>query len=184
MSIVVLSPDALRPTLAASTTMVDVAKVSIVMAGAAEWEILRHAAETLDSFGVPYETHVAPPHQAAALVAYLKDAESRGAAVVIAASSGGTSLAALCSAHTLLPVLGVPLPGPHLAGFDSLLATVQAPPHVPVATLALGKAGATNAALLAVAILANFQPQLRVQLETYRAELAAKVLDETLPPTT
>ncbi len=152
------------------------------MADAAQWEVMRHTAETLDRFGVTHESYVVQGHEVRGLAEYLGDAESRGTAVVIAGSSGGAVLAALCAAHTLLPVLGVPLAGPHLAGIDSLLATVQAPPRVPVATLALGKAGAVNAALLAVAILANAQPDLRAQLEAYRAELAAKVLNQTLPP--
>ncbi|MCL6503374.1 MAG: AIR carboxylase family protein [Pirellulales bacterium] len=156
-------------------------RVLLLLTDQADGEVMRHAAEMLERFGVPYEQRVAALHAPSALAELLQDAESRGTAVIIAGSRGGVSLAAACAAHSLLPVLGVPLPGPNLAGLDALLATVQAPAQLPVATLALGKAGAANAALLAVAILANSRPELRAQLEGYRAELAAKVLGETLP---
>lgn len=171
-----------RPQRASAMFTQPAPRVSILLADAAQWEVMRHTAEILDQFGVAYESYVVQWNEILALAKYLSDAQSRGTAVVIAGSSGGVALAALCAAYTLLPVLGVPLAGPHLAGIDALLATVQAPPLNPVATLALGKAGAVNAALLAVAILANAQPNLRAQLEAYRAELAAKVLSQTLPP--
>ena len=112
---------------------------------------------------------------------YVSQAESRGVEVVIAAAGGAAHLAGVCAAHTVLPVLGVPMESASLKGLDSLLSTVQMPAGIPVGTLAIGPAGARNAALLAVAILANKRPELREKLRQFRAEQAEKVLRETLP---
>jgi 5-(carboxyamino)imidazole ribonucleotide mutase len=107
--------------------------------------------------------------------------ESRGVEVIIAAAGGAAHLAGVCAAHTLLPVLGVPMESASLKGLDSLLSTVQMPAGIPVGTLAIGAAGARNAALLAIAILANKRPELREKLRHYRVEMSTKVLAETLP---
>jgi 5-(carboxyamino)imidazole ribonucleotide mutase len=115
------------------------------------------------------------------LTAYIQEAEGRGAEVFIAAAGGAAHLAGVIAAQTLVPVLGVPIESQSLKGLDSLLSMVQMPGGIPVGTLAIGKAGATNAALLAVAILANTRPQLRDRLQQFRGEQAQKVLKETLP---
>ena len=114
-------------------------------------------------------------------VEYVSAAEARGLEVIVAAAGGAAHLAGVVAAHTLLPVLGVPMESASLKGLDSLLSTVQMPGGIPVGTLAIGKPGATNAALLAVAILANSRPPLREKLRAFRAEQTAKVLKETLP---
>lgn len=152
------------------------------MGSKSDWDTMRHAHETLDRFGVPHECSVLSAHRTpAATMDYVAKAESRGLEVVIAAAGGAAHLAGVAAAHTLLPVLGVPMESPSLKGLDSLLSTVQMPGGVPVGTLAIGKPGAINAALLAVAILANTRPELRAKLRAFRAEQAEKVLAEKLP---
>jgi 5-(carboxyamino)imidazole ribonucleotide mutase len=131
---------------------------------------------------VPHECRVLSAHRTPAETSsYVSQAESRGVEVVIAAAGGAAHLAGVCAAHTLLPVLGVPMESASLKGLDSLLSTVQMPAGIPVGTLAIGPAGARNAALLAVAILANKRPDLREKLRHYRVEMSVKVLSETLP---
>ncbi len=152
------------------------------MGSKSDWDTMRHAHETLDRFGVPHECSVLSAHRTpAATMDYVAKSESRGLEVVIAAAGGAAHLAGVAAAHTLLPVLGVPMESPSLKGLDSLLSTVQMPGGVPVGTLAIGKPGAINAALLAVAILANTRPELRAKLRAFRAEQAEKVLAEKLP---
>jgi 5-(carboxyamino)imidazole ribonucleotide mutase len=130
---------------------------------------------------VPHECRVLSAHRTPAETAeYVSQAESRGIEVIIAAAGGAAHLAGVCAAHTLLPVLGVPMESASLKGLDSLLATVQMPAGIPVGTLAIGPSGARNAALLAVAILANNRPELREKLRNFRAEQRHKVLRETL----
>ena len=144
---------------------------------------MRHASETLTKFGVAHESRVLSAHrtpQPAAVEWVSGGTASRGVQVIIAAAGGAAHLAGVMAAHTILPVLGVPMESASLKGMDSLLSTVQMPGGIPVGTLAIGKPGATNAALLAVAILALQHPDLRKKLEAFRAEQTAKVLAETL----
>ena len=154
--------------------------VAVIMGSKSDWEVMRNTADTLARFGVPYEARVLSAHRTpGALVDYLADIEKRGAEVVIGAAGGAAHLAGVIAAHTLLPVFGVPMESA-LKGLDSLLAIVQMPGGIPVGTLAIGKAGATNAALLAIAVLANTRPELKQKLKDFRAEQARKVLSETL----
>lgn len=155
--------------------------VGILMGSQSDWETMKHASETLARFGVPHERRVLSAHRTpAATVSYVLAAEPRGLQVIIAAAGMAAHLAGLVAAHTVLPVLGVPMEAGALKGIDALLATAQMPGGVPVGTLAIGKPGAVNAALLAVAILANQRPELRDKLRAFREEQAAKVLAETL----
>jgi len=155
--------------------------VAVIMGSKSDWETMRQSAETLDGFDVPHECRVLSAHRTPAETAdYVSQAESRGIEVIIAAAGGAAHLAGVCAAHTLLPVLGVPMESASLKGLDSLLATVQMPAGIPVGTLAIGPSGARNAALLAVAILANNRPELREKLRNFRAEQRNKVLRETL----
>ena len=156
--------------------------VAVIMGSKSDWETMRHADEVLTTFGVPHECRVLSAHRTpAALSEYVAEAEKRGVEVIVAAAGGAAHLAGVIAAQTLIPVLGVPMESQSLKGLDSLLSMVQMPGGIPVGTLAIGKAGATNAALLAVAILANTRPNLREQLRRFRAEQAQKVLNETLP---
>jgi 5-(carboxyamino)imidazole ribonucleotide mutase len=152
------------------------------MGSKSDWDVMRQADETLAKFGVAHECRVLSAHRTPAQTsAYVSEAESRGVEVIIAAAGGAAHLAGVCAAHTLLPVLGVPMESAALKGLDSLLSTVQMPAGIPVGTLAIGPAGARNAALLAVAILANSRPELREKLRQFRTEQREKVLRETLP---
>ena len=156
--------------------------VAVIMGSKSDWETMRYADEILTQFGVPHESKVMSAHRTPALTAeYTAEAEARGIEVIIAAAGGAAHLAGVVAAHTILPVLGVPLESPALKGMDSLLSTVQMPAGIPVGTLAIGKPGAINAALLAVAILANHRPDLRKKLHDFREEQARKVKQETLP---
>ena len=156
--------------------------VAILMGSKTDWEVMGQSAEILKRFGVAHECRVLSAHRTPAETSeYVAAAEGRGIEVMIAAAGGAAHLAGVCAAHTLLPVLGVPMESASLKGLDSLLATVQMPGGIPVGTLAIGRAGATNAALLAVAILANKRPDLRDKLRAFREEQAARVLGETLP---
>ncbi len=151
------------------------------MGSKSDWEAMRQADETLTKFGVPHECRVLSAHRTPAQTAeYVGQAESRGLEVIIAAAGGAAHLAGVCAAHTLLPVLGVPMESASLKGLDSLLSTVQMPGGIPVGTLAIGAPGARNAALLAIAILANSRPDLREKLRKFRADQSQKVLQETL----
>jgi len=156
--------------------------VAILMGSKSDWEVMRQADEMLYGFGVPHECRVLSAHRTPAETSeYVAQAESRGIEVVIAAAGGAAHLAGVCAAHTVLPVLGVPMESAALKGLDSLLSTVQMPAGIPVGTLAIGPAGARNAALLAIAILANSRPELREKLRQFRSEQRQKVLRETLP---
>jgi len=155
--------------------------VGIIMGSKSDWEVMRAASETLGRFGVPHDSRVMSAHRTPDLVTeYVSGAAGRGMEVIIAAAGGAAHLAGVTAAHTLLPVLGVPMESQSLQGLDSLLSTVQMPAGIPVGTLAIGKPGATNAALLAVAILANKRPELREKLKQFRAEQADKIRAETL----
>ncbi|MEX2140560.1 MAG: 5-(carboxyamino)imidazole ribonucleotide mutase [Pirellulales bacterium] len=155
--------------------------VAVLMGSKSDWDTMRHAADVLQQFEVAHECRVMSAHRTPRLVTdYVSQAESRGLEVLIAAAGGAAHLAGVVAAHTLLPVLGVPIESQSLRGLDSLLSTVQMPGGIPVGTLAIGKPGATNAALLAVAMLANSRPDLREKLRRYRAEQAAKIEATTL----
>jgi 5-(carboxyamino)imidazole ribonucleotide mutase len=156
--------------------------VIVLMGSKSDWEVMRQAGEMLARFGVAHECRVLSAHRTPVETAeYVSQAEGRGVEVVIAAAGGAAHLAGVCAAHTLLPVLGVPMESASLKGLDSLLSTVQMPAGIPVGTLAIGAAGARNAALLAVAILANSRPELKEKLRQFRREQSEKVLKETLP---
>src|SRR5579862_1613741 len=155
--------------------------VAVIMGSKSDWETMRHCDETLSKFGVDHECRVLSAHRTPHLASqYATDAESRGFEVIIAAAGGAAHLAGVLAAHTVLPVLGVPMESPALKGMDSLLSTVQMPAGIPVGTLAIGKPGAINAALLAVAILALQRPDMHQKLEAFRREQAEKILNETL----
>jgi 5-(carboxyamino)imidazole ribonucleotide mutase len=156
--------------------------VAVIMGSKSDWETMRQADEVLSKFEIPHECRVLSAHRTPAETAeYVSQAEGRGIEVIVAAAGGAAHLAGVCAAHTILPVLGVPMESAALKGMDSLLSTVQMPAGIPVGTLAIGPPGARNAALLAIAILANSRPELRGRLRQFRAEQSAKVLRETLP---
>src|SRR5882672_9888914 len=155
--------------------------VGVIMGSKSDWETMRATSETLERFGVPHECRVMSAHRTPLLASeFARTAESRGLEVIIAAAGGAAHLAGVIAAHTILPVLGVPMKSDALNGLDSLLSTVQMPAGIPVATLAIGKAGATNAALLAVAILANGRPELKKKLRDFRAEQEKKIREARL----
>jgi len=151
------------------------------MGSKSDWDTMRQASEVLQQFEIPHECRVLSAHRTPAETAeYIERAESRGTEVIIAAAGGAAHLAGVCAAHTVLPVLGVPMESASLKGLDSLLSTVQMPAGIPVGTLAIGPAGARNAALLAVAILAGSRPELREKLKRFRAAQRDKILAETV----
>ena len=155
--------------------------VGVIMGSRSDWETMRHCGETLARFGIAHESRVLSAHRTPGpLAEYVRKAEGRGIEVLIAAAGGAAHLAGSVAAHTTLPVLGVPIDSSALKGLDALLATVQMPAGIPVGTLAIGKAGAINAALLAVAILAGSRPDLKEKLRAFRQDQAAKVLGEKL----
>ncbi len=156
--------------------------VAVLMGSKSDWETMRHADEMLTRFGVPHECRVLSAHRAPdALVKFVSRAEKRGVKVLIAGAGGAAHLAGVVAAHTLLPVFGVPIDNSSLKGVDALLSTVQMPAGVPVGTLAIGKAGAVNAALLAVAVVSLERPELKEKLRAFRQEQAEKARQETLP---
>ena len=156
--------------------------VGVVMGSKSDWETMRATSETLERFGVAHECHVMSAHRSPALASeFAATAESLGLEVIIAAAGGAAHLAGVMAAHTILPVLGVPMKSDALNGMDSLLATVQMPAGIPVGTLAIGKPGAINAALFAIAILANSRPELRAKLVEFRQRQEQKVRAATLP---
>src|SRR5262245_11897762 len=159
--------------------------VGIIMGSASDWETLRAAAETLDALSVPYEVKVVSAHRTPDLLfEYAASARDRGLEVIIAGAGGAAHLPGMTAAKTTLPVLGVPVQSKALNGLDSLLSIVQMPAGVPVATFAIGAAGATNAALSAAAILANKRPEIDAALKKFRAEQTAKVLSNPDPSRT
>lgn len=165
-----------RVTASARPPVSESALVAVIMGSQSDWETMRHTDETLNRFGVPHECRVISAHRSPMLAAeFGTTAESNGLEVIIAAAGGAAHLAGVLAAHTTLPVLGVPMKSDALNGLDSLLATVQMPGGIPVGTLAIGKAGAVNAALFAVAILANSRPELRQKLHDFRKEQEAKI---------
>jgi 5-(carboxyamino)imidazole ribonucleotide mutase len=156
--------------------------VAVIMGSTSDWETMSHAVEVLERFGVAYEKHVVSAHRTPVWMAeFAEAAEARGVEIIIAGAGGAAHLPGMTAAHTILPVLGVPVQTSSLNGLDSLLSIVQMPGGVPVGTLAIGKAGATNAGLLAVSILAISHPSLRDELRAFRAEQTAKVREARLP---
>ena len=156
--------------------------VAVIMGSTSDWETMRHAVEALERFGVPYEKHVVSAHRTPVWLAeFAQQAETRGIEVIVAGAGGAAHLPGMTAAHTILPVLGVPVQTSTLNGLDSLLSIVQMPGGIPVGTLAIGKAGATNAGLLAVSILSTSRPELRERLRVFRAEQTAKVREDRLP---
>src|SRR5687767_123350 len=155
--------------------------VAVIMGSRSDWETMRHADEILSQFDVAHECRIVSAHRTPNLmVQFAEEAELRGIEVIIAGAGGAAHLPGMTAANTVLPVLGVPVESHALKGMDSLLSIVQMPGGVPVGTMAIGKAGAINAALLAVAILATSRPELRERLRTFRDEQTNEVLGETL----
>jgi len=155
--------------------------VAVIMGSKSDWDTMRHADETLSDFGVAHECRVISAHRSPSLAAeFGSTAEARGLEVIIAAAGGAAHLAGVLAAHTTLPVLGVPMRSEALNGLDSLLSTVQMPAGIPVGTTAIGKPGAVNAALLAVAILANSRPELRKKLHDFREAQERKIRETVL----
>jgi 5-(carboxyamino)imidazole ribonucleotide mutase len=156
--------------------------VAVIMGSASDWETMRHAVETLDRFEVPYEKHIVSAHRTPVWMAeFAQAAEGRGIEVIIAGAGGAAHLPGMTAAHTVIPVLGVPVQSSTLNGLDSLLSIVQMPAGVPVGTLAIGKAGATNAGLLAVGVLATSRPELRAKLRAFREDQTQRVREDRLP---
>jgi 5-(carboxyamino)imidazole ribonucleotide mutase len=155
--------------------------VAIIMGSTSDWETMKDAADILAEFDVAHECRVVSAHRTPDLLfEFAKSAESRGIEVIIAGAGGAAHLPGMCASQTILPVLGVPVQSKALSGIDSLLSIVQMPAGVPVGTLAIGTAGAKNAALLAISILANSRPELREKLRAFRYEQTQKVLSSTL----
>ena len=156
--------------------------VGVIMGSKSDWDTMRHAVETLDALGVPNETKVVSAHRTPDLLfEYASTAADRGLRVIIAGAGGAAHLPGMVSAKTILPVLGVPVESKALQGIDSLLSIVQMPAGVPVGTLAIGKSGAINAALLATAIIATDNDEMRHALETFRQTQTQAVLDQPDP---
>jgi 5-(carboxyamino)imidazole ribonucleotide mutase len=163
------------------TTDNDRPLVSIIMGSTSDWETMKNAAAILEEFGVAHETRVVSAHRTPDLLfEFAKSAEQRGLEVIIAGAGGAAHLPGMCASQTVLPVLGVPVQSKALSGMDSLLSIVQMPAGIPVGTLAIGTAGAKNAALLAISILANSRPELRAQLHAFRNKQTQTVLDAKL----
>ena len=159
------------------------AKIGIIMGSNSDWHIMEHAAKMLQQFGVDYETQVVSAHRTPDLMFdYAKTARERGLQAIIAGAGGAAHLPGMVAAQTTLPVLGVPVPSKYLRGEDSLLSIVQMPKGVPVATFAIGEAGAANAALFAVSLLANQDNGLAQKLADFRAQQTQSVLGMSLPP--
>lgn len=158
-------------------------RIGLVMGSNSDWDVMKHAADMLDSFGVPHEARVVSAHRTPDLLfEYASSARDRGLACLIAGAGGAAHLPGMLASKTTLPVLGVPVPSRYLKGMDSLLSIVQMPKGIPVATFAIGEAGAANAALSAISILATTDSALAEQLQTYRNELQQMVFDMDLPP--
>jgi 5-(carboxyamino)imidazole ribonucleotide mutase len=163
------------------TTPTPVSLVGIIMGSKSDWETMRHAEEILNQFGVLNECRIVSAHRTPQRMAdYAATAEERGIEVIIAGAGGAAHLPGMVAAQTLVPVLGVPVESKALKGMDSLLSIVQMPRGIAVGTLAIGQSGAVNAALLAIAILANTRPDLREKLRSYRQTQTEKVLTDTL----
>ena len=156
--------------------------IGVIMGSKSDWETMQHATVTLETLGVPYEVRVVSAHRTPDLLfEYAAAAESRGLAAIIAGAGGAAHLPGMCAAKTALPVLGVPVESKALKGMDSLLSIVQMPAGIPVATFAIGRAGAINASLFAASLLATRHPEIRAALHTYRKEQTQNVLENPDP---
>jgi 5-(carboxyamino)imidazole ribonucleotide mutase len=156
--------------------------VSVIMGSKSDWSTMEHASLILTEFGVPHETKIVSAHRTPDLLfEFAKSAEERGIEVIIAGAGGAAHLPGMCASQTVLPVLGVPIESKALKGLDSLLSIAQMPTGIPVGTLAIGEAGAKNAALLAISILANSRPELRDKLHVFRSKQTRSVLKDKLP---
>jgi 5-(carboxyamino)imidazole ribonucleotide mutase len=156
--------------------------VAVIMGSKSDWETMSHADAMLTQFGVAHECRIVSAHRTPLLMAqFAAEAEGRGIEVIIAAAGGAAHLPGMVAAQTLLPVLGVPIQSAALQGVDSLLSIAQMPAGIPVGTLAIGKAGAINSALLAIAILSNTRSDLRRRLQEFRDDQTRKVMQEPLP---
>lgn len=157
-------------------------KVGVIMGSKSDWSTLSHTVDVLEKMGISHEVQVVSAHRTPDLLfRYAEQAEERGIEVIIAGAGGAAHLPGMCAAKTHLPVLGVPVQSSMLSGVDSLLSIVQMPAGIPVATLAIGKAGAVNAALLAASILGNKYPEIAAKLKQFRAEQTQSVLDNPDP---
>jgi 5-(carboxyamino)imidazole ribonucleotide mutase len=155
--------------------------VGVIMGSKSDWETMHHAADVLKDFDVPHECRIVSAHRTPQwMVEYASTAEERGIEVIIAGAGGAAHLPGMVAANSVVPVLGVPVESRTLKGIDSLLSIVQMPGGIPVGTLAIGKAGATNAGLLAIAILANTRPELRARLHAFREQQSSQVRQDTL----
>ncbi len=155
--------------------------VAIIMGSSSDWETMKNASDILNDFNVSHESRVVSAHRTPDLLfEFAKSAESRGIEVIIAGAGGAAHLPGMCASQTVLPVLGVPVQSKALSGMDSLLSIVQMPAGIPVGTLAIGAAGAKNAALLAISILANSRPELREKLREFREKQTQTVLNSEL----
>ena len=166
-----------------STTMTPI-QIGVVMGSSSDWDTMQHAVEILQHFGITHEARVVSAHRMPDdMFAYAEAAEARGIKAIIAGAGGAAHLPGMLAAKTAVPVLGVPVASRHLQGVDSLHSIVQMPKGIPVATFAIGTAGAANAALFAVALLANENPELRQRLNAFRAAQTEIARNMTLPPT-
>jgi 5-(carboxyamino)imidazole ribonucleotide mutase len=158
-------------------------QIGVVMGSSSDWDTMQHAVQILQQFGIAHEAQVVSAHRMPDdMFAYAEAAASRGLKAIIAGAGGAAHLPGMIAAKTTVPVLGVPVASRHLQGVDSLHSIVQMPKGIPVATFAIGQAGAANAALFAVALLASEDPSLRTKLEAFRAEQTAAARAKTLPP--
>lgn len=157
--------------------------IGVVMGSNSDWPVMQKAVEQLEAFGVPYEAQVVSAHRTPDLLTeYAQTAQEKGLQCIIAGAGGAAHLPGMLAANTIVPVLGVPVPSRYLKGQDSLLSIVQMPKGIPVATFAIGEAGAANAALFAIAMLANTDKALSEKLEQFRKDQHQSVLEMTLPP--
>jgi 5-(carboxyamino)imidazole ribonucleotide mutase len=151
------------------------------MGSKSDWETMKHAADILNEFGIPHEARIVSAHRTPDLLfEFSRSAESRGIEVIVAGAGGAAHLPGMCASQTVLPVIGVPIQSKALSGMDSLLSIVQMPAGIPVGTVAIGEAGAKNAALLAVSILANSRSELRRRLHEFRSKQTDSVLEQKL----
>lgn len=161
---------------------IDIVKIGVVMGSDSDWDVMQHACKTLDDFGVPYESKIVSAHRTPDLLYhYAESAIERGLQAIIAGAGGAAHLPGMLAAKTTLPVLGVPVNSRYLKGMDSLLSIVQMPAGIPVATFAIGQAGARNAGLFAISIMANSDTDLAQKLSDFRRAQTDEVLSRSLP---
>lgn len=175
------NPNEKKSEIRNSKSKIERSLVAVIMGSTSDWETMKNAADILEEFGVAHECKVVSAHRTPDLLfEFAKSAESCGIEVIIAGAGGAAHLPGMCASQTVLPVLGVPVQSKALSGMDSLLSIVQMPAGIPVGTLAIGTAGAKNAALLAISILANSRPELREKLHAFRQKQTETVLNSSL----